>query len=85
MSTRAVDLAAPGIFALVNLLELRPGNRVAVAVDGSIWFKYHQFQSRIRSTLSSLLGPRGPQGVLDHAPDGSGFGAAVIAAIAQAM
>ncbi|KAI9370461.1 hypothetical protein BJX61DRAFT_515473 [Aspergillus egyptiacus] len=80
VSTRAARLYACGIAALCRKQEI---DRCDVGVDGSAFSKYSQFRDRAVAALGEILGwPAGEEHVrLVTAEDGSGVGAALIAAI----
>ena len=70
---------------MAALLELSPADAdsATVAVDGTVFEKYPRFKERMQDGLAELLGARA-QGVrLVLAKDGSGVGAAIIAAAAR--
>ncbi len=54
----------------------------SIAVDGSVFHKYPGFKARMEETLRELFGGRGGRIALAPMRDGSGLGAAVIAAVA---
>lgn len=78
VSTRAARLAAAAVVAVV-----RKTGRTSctVAVDGSVFEKYPHFQADMEDAIEEMCG-NGRALKLVHAEDGSGKGAALIAAIA---
>ncbi|KAG8746284.1 hexokinase A [Ceratobasidium sp. 414] len=77
---RAARLSACGIAALVNkggYLE----EGCSVAADGSLYSKYPGFADRVHEGLMDVFGDKGKKIVTHHAEDGSGMGAALIAAM----
>jgi len=77
---RAARLSACGIAALVNkggYLE----EGCSVAADGSLYSKYPGFADRVHEGLMDVFGDKGKNIVTHHAEDGSGMGAALIAAM----
>ncbi|PFX32387.1 Glucokinase [Stylophora pistillata] len=78
LSIRAARLAAAGVATIVK----KTGNyTTTIAVDGSLFKKHPQFKRYMQETLSDIL----PQGdvTLMLSEDGSGKGAALIAAVAS--
>ncbi|KAI9140623.1 hypothetical protein BKA69DRAFT_1078924 [Paraphysoderma sedebokerense] len=60
------------------------GGPVTVAIDGSVWLHYPGFQDRVKSVLREMMGAEKAEMVkLENAEDGSGVGAALIAALAE--
>ncbi|XP_068708853.1 hexokinase-4-like [Montipora foliosa] len=78
VSVRAARLAAAGIVALVKKTK---NYTTTIAVDGSVFKKHPQFKRYMEETLRELL----PQGdiTLMLSEDGSGKGAALVAAVAS--
>lgn len=83
VSTRAARLSATATAALLEHAQLDKG-ACTVAVDGTVFECYPFFKQRMEAALEELL-PREPSAAgvkLVLAKDGSGIGAAIIAAIA---
>ena len=79
VSTRAARLAAAAIVAVVR----KTGHDDAtVAIDGSVFEKYPHFQADMENAIEEMCGSS-KRLRLVHAEDGSGKGAALIAAIAS--
>jgi len=80
VSGRAARLAAAVLAAIVSKNDPGLDATHVIAVDGSLFEKYPGFRARMEETFRELYGERA--GCLRLAPvsDGSGFGAAVIAA-----
>lgn len=80
--TRAARLYACGIAAICKKKEIRS---CRVGVDGSAFAKYPRFRERAAIALREILDwPEGEDLVtFRHAEDGSGVGAALIAALAE--
>lgn len=78
VSIRAARLAAAGIATIVKKTE---NYTTTIAVDGSLFKKHPQFKRYMEETLSELL----PQAniTLMLSEDGSGKGAALVAAVAS--
>ncbi|ORZ29521.1 hexokinase-domain-containing protein, partial [Catenaria anguillulae PL171] len=84
VGTRAARLSGVAIYSLLEQMAVPKNNEpVVVAIDGSVWLKYPGFQDRLRSVLSELMGDEKAKLVsLETACDGSGSGAALLAALA---
>jgi len=80
ISTRAARLSATGVSALLDCAHVE--SAATVAVDGTVFEKYPRFQERIEAGIGELRGPQAPAVNLVLAKDGSGVGAAIIAATA---
>ncbi|KAI9342058.1 hexokinase-domain-containing protein [Zopfochytrium polystomum] len=78
---RAARLAAAGIAAIVT--KIKKLNGCTVAVDGSLFELYPHFANRMRDALNEILGLSAENILLEQARDGSGQGAALIAALAD--
>jgi hexokinase len=79
IGTRAARLSAAGIAALVT--KINRLDACTVAIDGSVFEHYPHFGNRMRDALHELLGITAENIVLEQARDGSGQGAALIAAL----
>lgn len=82
ISKRASRISAAAISAIV--LKMDPGlsRRHTVAIDGSVYEKHPHFSGNIRSALKEMFGRRANNIKIRLAKDGSGEGAAIIAAVA---
>lgn len=80
VSRRSARLAAAMISAALSRSERRAGKRVTVAVDGSLFQKYPGYARCLGKAVRELQG-RGLRVRLKLSKDGSGIGAAVIAAV----
>ncbi|RZC81682.1 hypothetical protein C5167_044266 [Papaver somniferum] len=86
VATRAASLSAAGILGILKKMgkdTLKEGEkqRTVVAVDGGLFEHYTKFRSCLKSTLNELLGDEVAHTVvIEHANDGSGIGAALLAA-----
>ncbi|KAJ3416192.1 hexokinase A [Chytridiales sp. JEL 0842] len=78
---RAARLSAAGVAAIVTKINRLDG--CTVAVDGSLFELYPHFANRMRDALRELLGMSSENVILEQARDGSGQGAALIAALAD--
>ncbi|TPX70578.1 hexokinase [Spizellomyces sp. 'palustris'] len=76
---RAARLSAAGVAAIVT--KMNRLDACTVAVDGSVFQNYPHFANRMRDALRELLGIMAENIVLEQARDGSGEGAALIAAL----
>ncbi|RZC81686.1 hypothetical protein C5167_044263 [Papaver somniferum] len=86
VATRAARLSATGILGILKKMgkdTVKEGEkqRTVIAVDGGLFEHYTKFRSCLQSTLSELLGDEAAHTVvIEHANDGSGIGAALLAA-----
>ncbi|SCZ90415.1 BZ3500_MvSof-1268-A1-R1_Chr9g10825 [Microbotryum saponariae] len=83
IGTRAARLSACGIAAIVSKQGYLDEG-CGVATDGSLYNKYPKFPERISEALQDIFGEKGRGIKTYHAEDGSGVGAAVIAAMTKA-
>lgn len=82
ISTRAARLAAVGIVSLLEQIESE--GRCTVAVDGTVFECYPHFKERLEHGIAMMVGQQRAREIeLVLAKDGSGVGAAIIAAIEQ--
>jgi len=81
VSTRAARLSATATAALVEHAQLDQG-ACTVAVDGTVFECYPRFQQRMESAMHELMPGAQHPPKLVLAKDGSGIGAAIIAALA---
>ncbi|KAL8283309.1 hypothetical protein RQP46_005719 [Phenoliferia psychrophenolica] len=83
IGTRAARLSACGIAAIVSKQGyLEEG--CSIATDGSLYNQYPKFPERLGEGLVDIFGEKGKGIKTHHAEDGSGVGAAVIAAMTKA-
>ena len=83
---RGGRLAGAGIAGILQKMEndskgLILGRRTVVAMDGGLYENYPQYRSYMVEAMAELLGPRDMEHiVVEHTKDGSGIGAALLAA-----
>ncbi|KAL9308937.1 putative hexokinase [Arabidopsis thaliana] len=82
---RGGRLAGAGIVAILEKIEeetkrMVSGKRTVVAMDGSLYENYPQYQQYMEEALVELLGDNRSYIVIKHAKDVSGLGAALLAA-----
>lgn len=85
ITRRAAQLAAAGIAGVLKKLGTGPSSenhqRMVVAIDGALFEHNRVFRNCLEKTLNQLLGEEAYCFVkVTHANDGSGIGAALIAA-----
>lgn len=86
VATRGARLAAAGIMGILKKIgrdTVRDGDnqKTVVAMDGGLFEHYTKFSQCLESTLKEMLGEEVSQNiVIEHANDGSGIGAALLAA-----
>lgn len=87
VATRGARLAAAGILGVLKKLGrdvFRDGEKqkkTVIALDGGLFEHYTEYSKCMENTLRELLGEEvGASIVIEHSNDGSGIGAALIAA-----
>ncbi|KAL5220634.1 hypothetical protein ABZP36_025347 [Zizania latifolia] len=85
VARRAARLAAAGVAGILLKLgrngSVDNNQRSVIAIDGGLFEHYTKFSECLESTLGELLGQEASKSVtVKHANDGSGIGAALIAA-----
>lgn len=83
IGTRAARLSACGIAAIVSKMGYLDEGGCGVATDGSLYNKYPKFADRIHEALVDIFGEKGRTIRTYAAEDGSGVGAAIIAAMSK--
>ena len=84
VSDRAARIAASILAATVTKNDPALDRDHTIAVDGSVFEKHPGFRARMEETFRELFGDRAARISLELTPDGSGLGAAIIAAVASA-
>lgn len=86
VAVRGARLSAAGIFGILKKLgrdTVKEGEkqRSVVALDGGLYEHYTEFSTCMESTLKELLGVEvAANFLIEHSNDGSGIGAALLAA-----
>lgn len=85
ISIRGARLAAAGILGVLKKLgrdTVKEGEKLSsvIALDGGLYEHYAKFSNALESTLKELLGDASDSIVITHSKDGSGIGAALLAA-----
>ncbi|GKV27192.1 hypothetical protein SLEP1_g36390 [Rubroshorea leprosula] len=86
VATRGARIAAAGIFGILKKMgkdTIKDGEkqRTVIAVDGGLYEHYTEYQKCLENTVNELLGEDLYDSiVLVHSNDGSGIGAALLAA-----
>lgn len=86
VATRGARLSAAGILGIIKKLgrdTLKEGEKQksVIALDGGLFEHYTKFSTCMESTLKELLGEEVAGNILiEHSNDGSGIGAALLAA-----
>ncbi|KAL7009503.1 hexokinase [Cystobasidiomycetes sp. EMM_F5] len=83
IGTRAARLSACGIAAIVSKGGYLESGGCGVATDGSLYKQYPKFADRIHEALVDIFGEKGKLIKTYLAEDGSGVGAAIIAAMSK--
>ena len=82
VSARAAGLGAGAISAVLTWIDPELEDRHTVGIDGSLFEKYPGFRIKMIDVLNKLYGEKAEKIELVHSKDGSGKGAAIIAAVA---
>ncbi len=82
VSSRAARLGAAAIAGVLTWMDPELKNKHTVGIDGSLFEKYPDFSKKIHEVFEKLYGKKAENIELVHAKDGSGKGAAIIAAVA---
>ncbi|KAL0410600.1 UNVERIFIED_CONTAM: Hexokinase-1 [Sesamum latifolium] len=85
VATRGARLSAAGILGILKKLgrdTVKEGEkqRSVIALDGGLFEHYTKFRNCLESTLKELLGDVAENIIVEHSNDGSGIGAALLAA-----
>lgn len=86
VSVRGARLAAAGIFGILRKLgrdTVKAGEeqKSVIALDGGLFEHYMKFRTCMENTLKELLGDEAAETIgVEHSNDGSGIGAALLAA-----
>ncbi|KAK6115231.1 hypothetical protein DH2020_007500 [Rehmannia glutinosa] len=86
IARRGGQLAGAGIVGILQKMEedskgLIFGKRTVVAMDGGLYEHYPQYRRYLQDAVTELLGPEVSKNiVIEHSKDGSGIGAALLAA-----
>lgn len=83
VAQRSARIAAALMSAALSRAVPADGGRGAtIAVDGSLFEKYPGYEAMLKKAMGELAGARGRRAALELTKDGSGIGAAIIAAVA---
>ncbi|PWA41187.1 hexokinase-2 [Artemisia annua] len=86
IAKRGGRLAGAGIVGILQKMEedskgIVFGKRMVVAMDGGLYEHYPQYRRYLKEAVTELLGPElSSHVVIEHSKDGSGIGAALLAA-----
>ncbi|MDD4183005.1 MAG: 6-phosphofructokinase, partial [Candidatus Omnitrophica bacterium] len=83
ISDRAAKIAAAAIIGAIKVSDPHVKRRHTIAVDGSLFQKYPLFKNHIQQTFKRILGSKASNIKMQLTSDGSGVGAAIIAAVAS--
>lgn len=84
VAKRAGRISAAALAAVLTKIDPRLLRRHTVAIDGSVYEKLPGFSGTMRAALVELFGKRAGRIRIALSKDGSGKGAAIVAAVAQA-
>lgn len=86
VATRGARLSAAGILGILkktgrDTVKVGEKQKSVIALDGGLFEHYTKFRSCLESTMEELLGDEAANNlVIEHSNDGSGIGAALLAA-----
>ncbi|KAK6125115.1 hypothetical protein DH2020_041128 [Rehmannia glutinosa] len=85
VATRGARLAASGVLGVLKKMgrdTLRDnGKKTVIAMDGGLYEHYTEYRECLENTLNELLGDETANSIaIEHSNDGSGIGAALLAA-----
>jgi hexokinase len=84
VSVRAARISAAAMAAVVTRMDPKLSRKHTIALDGSVYEKHPGFSGNIKKALKELFGSKASRIKLVLSKDGSGKGAAIIAAVAGA-
>ena len=82
VSLRGARISASALGAVVTKMDPRLLRKHTIAIDGSVYEKHPAFANKIDAGLKDLFGKRASRINIELSKDGSGKGAAIIAAVA---
>lgn len=82
VSARAARLGAAAISAVITWIDPELKNMHTVGIDGSLFEKYPGFGAKMTDVFKKLFAEKAEKIMSVHSKDGSGKGAAIIAAVA---
>jgi len=82
VSTRAAGISASAMAAVVTKIDPAVSKKHTIAIDGSVYEKHPGFSAKIKNALKEILGRKASRIRIVLSKDGSGKGAAIIAAVA---
>ncbi len=82
VSARAAGLGTGAMASVLTWIDPQLKDAHTVGVDGSLFEKYPGFRTKMMDTFKNLYGENAKNITLVHSRDGSGRGAAIIAAVA---
>lgn len=83
ISTRASRIAAAALAAVITKIDPALSGAHTIAIDGSVYEKYPEFSRNMKIALKEIFGEKASRITISLAKDGSGIGAAIIAAVAS--
>ncbi|MCM8790692.1 MAG: hypothetical protein NC938_03220 [Candidatus Omnitrophica bacterium] len=83
ISRRAARICAAAVVSVIRKIDPFILRKHTIAIDGSVYEKYTGFSSNMRSFVKEILGAKACRLRLVLSKDGSGKGAAIIAAVAN--
>ncbi|MBN1527275.1 MAG: hexokinase [Candidatus Omnitrophica bacterium] len=84
ISTRAARVSATALAAVLTRTDPAMSRAHTAAIDGSLFEKYPRFSAKMKDALRELFGQKARRVTMALTKDGSGKGAAIVAAVAAA-
>ena len=81
ISTRAARVSATALAAVVTRMDPALSSAHTAAIDGSVFEKYPRFSAKMKDALRELFGRKADRIKMVLTKDGSGKGAAIVAAV----
>ncbi|MDD5174502.1 MAG: hexokinase, partial [Candidatus Omnitrophica bacterium] len=85
VSLRAARTSAACMAAIITKIDAKLSGEHVIAIDGSVYEKHPTFAKNVRIALTEIFGRRASRVKISLVKDGSGIGAAVMAAVASAQ
>ena len=83
VSRRSARIAGAALAAVVTWMDANLEKKHTIAIDGALFEKYPGYPENVRCVLEELFARRAERIALCTTSDGSGIGAAIIAAVAS--
>ncbi|HBM16239.1 MAG TPA: hypothetical protein DD381_07875 [Lentisphaeria bacterium] len=81
IARRSARLSAAAVSAVILWMDPELERKHIVGIDGAVYERYPDYKGIMESVFNELFGDKSKNIVCDYAKDGSGIGAAIIAAV----